>query len=178
MKSILLMLLLTVAASAQESLDFYIENAKPVEAHKRLAGLTGPWKVTTKLWFDPSGEPQVARGTGSGRAILGGRFVVVETDVKGQPDAESFTLFGFDRRTGEYTLVGADTLGTYTISAAGKEEDQRILLRGSYAQPPSGMTQKYLFVWKRPSEREHLLTLYFDMAGKHVRVAETHLGRP
>ena len=173
-----LLLLFSTTLSAQDSMADYIEAARPVEEHERLAELTGPWNVTTRFWFEKPDEPLVSSGTGTGRLILGGRFLVLETDTRGAFEAQSMTLLGFDRRTSEFTLVGADTLGTYTISAAGKGDAQRVTMRGSYAQPPSGKMQKYTFVWTRPSEREHLLTLFFDLAGKEVRVAETRMVRP
>jgi hypothetical protein len=122
----------------------------------------------------------IATGSSTGRSIIGGRFLILETTMKGAFDAESMNLFGFDRRTGDYTMTGVDTLGTYAISAAGKydEVQKGVVLHGSYAQPPSGTEQKYHFRWTRPNDREHLLTLYFVMGGKDVRVAETHFVRP
>lgn len=188
MKRLLVALLLaTIPAAAHEPkkseaeamMDFYIEQAKPVAAHQRLAELAGPWKITTRLWFDPSGEPQTASGTGSGRMILGGRFLQLDTAVGGAFAAETLTILGFDRRTDDYTLVGYDTLGTYYITAAGKYDpaQKAVVLHGSYAQPPSGNEQKYRFAWSTLSPREHLLTLYFTMGGKEVRVAETRFHR-
>jgi hypothetical protein len=169
----------TKKSDADAMMQMYIESAKPVAEHKRLAELSGPWKVTTKLWFDPAGEPQTATGTGVGRMILGGRFLEMTTDLKGALESESLTLYGFDRRTNDYTMIGIDTLGTYSISAAGKydESQKGVVLRGSYAQPPTGQEQKYWFLWTRASENEHLLMLYFVMNGKDVRVAETRLVR-
>jgi hypothetical protein len=189
MKRIIVALLFATVAVAQEKekpksateqmMDFYIESAKPVAEHERLSALTGPWKVTTTLWFDPAGEPQRSAGTATGKMILGGRFLQIDADTKGAFGSESLTIIGFDRRTSEYTLVGFDTLGTYWISAAGKydQAEKGVVLAGSYAQPPSGQMQAYRFVWTTPHEREHLLTLYFAMGGKDVRVAETRYTR-
>lgn len=166
-------------SEADAMMEYYIETAKPVAEHQRLATLTGPWKVTTRFWFGPDAEPQSSSGNGSGRMVLGGRFLLLESDVKGAFDAESMTILGFDRRTNDYTLTGIDTLGTYSITASGKydEAGKAVVLHGSYAQPPSGQEQKYRFVWTTPSPREHLLTLYFAMGGKDVRVAETRFWR-
>jgi Protein of unknown function (DUF1579) len=161
-------------------MQFYVDQAKPVAEHDRLRELTGPWKITTKLWFDPSGEAETWSGTGSGKMILGGRFLQIDTDTRTGPFAvESLTILGFDRRTGEYTMTGIDTLGTYSITAAGKWDEARkgVVLNGSYLQPPQMTQQKYQFLWTKLSEKEHLLTLYFDMNGKDVRVAETRYAR-
>lgn len=177
------LLLVAVSAGAQEKappdpMAYYIETAKPVAEHARLAELTGPWKITTKLWFGP-GDPQVGTGTGSGRMILGGRFLEFTAETKGGFASDALTIYGFDRRTNDYTLVGYDTLGTYYITAAGKYDESKkaVVLRGSYLQPPQMTDTSYYFVWTRPSEKEHLMTLYFTMDGKDVRVAETRFTR-
>jgi hypothetical protein len=186
MLAVLLALATTVAgeepkkkSEAEAAMEYYVEMAKPVEEHKRLAELAGSWKVTTKLWFGP-GEPMSANGSGSGRMILGGRFLVLETDVKGALGSEAMTLMGFDRRTNEYTMTSADTLGTYTITAAGRYDDAKkgIVLHGSYAQPPTGQEQKYWFLWTRPSDKEQVMALYFVTNGKDTLVAETRMVRP
>lgn len=179
MKHALIVLLLAVPLHAQEALDFYIENAKPVAEHQRLAELAGTWDVTTKMWFDPTGAPKVSTGTARGKLILGGRFLALESTVKGDVPTESLTIFGFDRRTSDYTLVGYDDLGTYYITAAGRHDDARkgVVLHGSYEQPPSGQLQKYHFVWTRPAANEHLLTLYFSNNGKDALVAESRFTR-
>ena len=167
-------------AEVDAMIDFYVDAAKPVDEHKRLMELAGPWKVTTRLWFDPAGEPKTATGKGAGKMILGGRFLELETDVKGGGiDSETLTIMGFDRRTSEFTMIGLDTLGTYYITAAGKADPELkgVKLAGSYLQPPSNAEQKYFFVWTTPSAREHVLTLYFVTGGADVRVAETRLVR-
>jgi Protein of unknown function (DUF1579) len=175
----LVLLLVALPLSADDPLDFYVENAKPVAEHKTIAELAGPWKVTTTLWFDPNGAPKVGKGEGAGRIILGGRFVELDTKVSGDFPSHSIHIFGFDRRTSEFTLIGLDDLATYSITAAGKRDAAKnaIVLDGSYKQPQDGKDQSYRFVWTRPAANEHLLTLYFIVGGKDVRVAETRLVR-
>lgn len=185
MKRWIVLLCLAIPLFAQEAkksesdqtMEYYIETAKPVAEHERLAELTGPWNVTTRLWFGP--DVRTGTGKGEGRMVLGGRFLVLEFDLGGELASQAMNIFGFDRRTNDYTLVGYDTLGTYYITAAGKSDaaQKGIVLRGTYLQPPANTSQAYHFVWTRPSEKEHLLTLYFTMDGKDVRVAETHLRR-
>ena len=184
MKKLLVALVLTaLAAGAQEAekkksegdamMEFYIEQARPVKEHERLAELAGPWKVTSTMWFGDMATSSA--GTASGKMILGGRFLEIGADMKGELDAEFLTLMGFDRRTGEYTMIGLDTVGTYYITAAGKYDAAKkaVVLHGSYMQPPTNQEQKYYFVWTNPGPREHLMTLYFTMGGTDVRVAET-----
>lgn len=169
----------TTKSDTDKAMEYYVEQAKPVAEHKRLMELTGPWKVTAKLWFSPEGEPQTSSGTGNGKMILGGRFLQFDSDTTGAFAAQSMTIYGFDRRTNEYTMVGYDTLGTYYITAAGKYDAaaKEVVFSGSYKQPPANEETRYRFHWTTPSEREHLLTLYFVMGGKDVRVAETRFFR-
>lgn len=160
-------------------LEAYVEAAKPVVEHARLSELAGPWNVTTRFWMDPGAEASVAAGTGRGAMILGGRFASVETEIKGSIDLQTLTILGFDRRTSEYTLVAYDTLGTYYVTAAGPYDAERraVVMRGSYAQPPTGREQKYAFVWTTPSPKEHVMTLYFVIDGADVPIAETRFAR-
>lgn len=183
-----LLSLLALTAGAQEAekkkteaeamMEYYIESAKPVAEHKRLAELAGPWKATSNLWFG-TGDPVVANGTATGQMILGGRFLELHGTAKGPMHLEAITLMGFDRRTNEYTLIGLDTGGTYYITAAGKYDEAKkaVVMHGSYLQPPENTEQKYHFVWSTPSPREHVLTLFFNMGGKDVQVAETRYTR-
>lgn len=184
-----LLSLLALTAGAQEGekkkseaeamMEYYIESAKPVAEHKRLMELIGPWKTTSKLWFG-TGEPMVASGTANGQLILGGRFLQLDASIKDGPmPMEAINILGFDRRTGEYTLIGLDTGGTYSISAAGKWDDAKkaLVLHGSYLQPPANREQKYYFVWTINSPREHVMTMFFVMGGKDVQIAETRFTR-
>jgi Protein of unknown function (DUF1579) len=187
MKKLLVALVLTaLSAGAQEAqkksegdamMEYYIEQAKPVKEHERLAALAGPWKVTSTMWFGD--QAMASTGKGSGKMILGGRFLQLDAAMTGELSAEFLTLMGYDRRTGEYTMIGLDTVGTYYITAAGKYDEAKkaVVLHGSYMQPPTNQEQKYYFVWTNPGPREHLMTLYFTMGGTDVRVAETRYTR-
>jgi hypothetical protein len=165
-------------SEADAVMEYYAEQAKPVAEHKRLAELAGPWKTKSNLWFG-SGDPVNVSGSASGKMILGGRFLELHATAKEPLHLEAITLMGFDRRTGEYTLIGLDTGGTYYITAAGKwdEAKKAVVMHGSYLQPPANTEQKYHFVWATPSPREHVLTLFFNMSGKDVQVAETRYTR-
>jgi hypothetical protein len=185
---VMALLMVSVSVSAQDAakkkeidamLASYVESAKPVAEHGRLAELAGDWKITNKLWVDPAGAPAVSSGTGRGKLILGGRFLQLETDLKGEMGAEGMMVMGFDRRTNDFTMFGIDSSGTYSITAAGKWSDtlKGVMLSGSYAMPPSLQEQKYRFEWTRVSDKEHLFTLYFNFDGKDVRVGETRYVR-
>lgn len=157
-------------------LQMYVDAAKPVAEHDRLAALTGKWNIVTKLWFDPTAPPAVYSGTATAKMILGGRFLEIRSTATGQGiTTDGLTIMGFDRRTSDYTMVGYDTLGTYYITAAGKHDDARkmMVLKGSYLQPPTNAEVKYRFEVTQNAKGDHVWTLFFDMGGNEVRVAET-----
>jgi len=167
--------------STEAMMEMYIEMARTVPEHQKLGELSGRWTMTSKLWLNPAEPPRLASGTASGRLILGGRFLQLDSSVKGGGiSADSVTILGFDRRTSDYTMIGLDTLGTYYITAAGKYDEaaKGILLDGSYAMPPTGQDQKYHFTWRTDSADEHVLLLHFDVpGGKPLLVGETTLKR-
>jgi hypothetical protein len=190
---ILVMALSVVAARAAEApkkqaplpspdamLAAYDAASKPVAAHKKLLELTGSWTMEVKLWLDPSQPPQIYPGAATGRMILGGRFLQMSAMAKGKLPVESLGIWGFDTRTSQYTMTGYDTMGTYSISAAGKYDPAKkaIVLEGSYLAPPENLPQKYRFLLTSPKSNERLLTLLFLMPnGTEVKVAETRYTR-
>jgi hypothetical protein len=111
--------------------------AQPGPEHEELAKYAGTWECDVTLAMAPGAEPLRQTATVAARPILGGRFLQVETsgDVMGQP-FESLTVFGFDRRHGQWTMVGFDTLGTYWVSATGERgEDGVIRMHGRDDDP-------------------------------------------
>ena len=117
-KTAILLLTLTIGgtAAAEEPkttpdiMSMYVEMAKPVAGHERLKSLAGRWNIAMKLWFAPDQAPVAARGTATGRMILGNRFLELKAATTGGLASESLSIFGFDRRTSDYTMVGYDTL--------------------------------------------------------------------
>jgi hypothetical protein len=166
-------------SDTDKMMESYVEQAKPVSEHQRLTELAGPWTMATKYWSAPAAEPLASSGTGTGKMILGQRFLQIDTDLKGAFPGQALWILGFDRRTSEYTMTGFDTHGTYAITAAGAYDEVKkaVVLRGTYRQPPANEEQTYYFLWTKPSTREHLFTLYFPMGGQDVRVAETRYTR-
>ncbi len=133
-----------------------LENlARPGPEHERLRSLEGTWELTARWWLEPGAEPLEVRGTGTNRLILDGRFLEMHSELSGNPyfrdddgtpqPMESRVVYGFDRRSGEYTLVGFDTLGTYYVTASGTWDADRdaIVLHGEDEDPELGVKQEY-----------------------------------
>jgi hypothetical protein len=189
MKTVLLLVMIAAAplladdrkkSESEAVMQMYIDLAKPVASHERLRAFEGKWNVTSRMWMSPGEAPLSAQGTATGRMILGGRFLQLDTAIGGPFAMDSLTILGFDRRTSDYTMVGYDTLGTYYITAAGKHDGEQnaLVLNGSYAQPPHGVMQSYRFVLDQPRKNEHRMRLYFAMAdGKDLLVNEVVMTR-
>ena len=91
------------------------------------------------------------RGTTTNRMILGGRFLVSEhtstiaAGAMGDIKMDAMSIYGFDRRTNEYTIVELDSMGTYWVTAAGApREDKSIVMSGETARRP----------WRRARDTE------------------------
>ncbi len=147
----------TAAAQQQqptpEQIEKMLEPLRPSAAHRDLTQLAGRW--TQDVTYAMGGPPMKATGTVTNRVVLGGRFLVSEGTSNnpsgvGDPTVEFLSVYGFDRRTSEYTIVGFDTMGTYYVTAAGKKTPDGLILM-------SGETLEY--DTSSPSRRKYDMTL-------------------
>ena len=109
--------------------------------------------VSISNWrSNAGGKPMKGHGTVTNRVILGGRYLVseraatVSAGSMGDMTIEAMSIYGFDRRTNEYTVIELDTTGTYWVSAAGgPREDKTILMSGESLDDHGGTreTRKY-----------------------------------
>jgi hypothetical protein len=112
--------------------------------------------------------------------ILGGRFLQMHATTRGKLPVESLGIWGYDTRTSEYTMNGYDTMGTYSIAAAGRYDEAKkaLVLEGSYLQPPENAPQRYRFLLTSPRSNERVLTLLYLLPnGRETKVAETRYTR-
>lgn len=111
--------------------------------HARLARLAGTWDIVLHTSM-PGEAERTDRGTVVGKAILGGRFVVLNY-VIALPDKalEGVQILGFDNLSQQYTASWRDDHSTWAVECAGspnREVPERIQLRGSLrdARDPNG----------------------------------------
>lgn len=168
--------LLPALLTAQEGPDsaqaaLMAELAQPGPEHQRLAALAGTWDVEVRA--PGAGDAALARATNT--VILGGRFLTSEVSgaVGGVP-FESLTIIGFDRGPGVYTAVGFDTFGTFYVTAAGPwdDDENRAVLRGSYADPMTGHAHEYEFVLTIHSPDHFTWAVVFVEGGNRQTVIE------
>jgi hypothetical protein len=145
----LLPLLLPVAVLAQEpeqdeAMAAYIAAAAPGEAHAWLAGMAGKFEVTTKMWMDPSAEPEVSTSTQSAEMALGGRYLIdhYHGSFQGTP-FEGIGITAYDNTQGKFVSSWIDSMGTGILYSVGERDDEgRLAMVGEFEDPVSGMTMK------------------------------------
>lgn len=97
------------AANMEEATARWMAASTPGEMHEFLARQEGKWNTVTRVWMDgPQSEPSESTGTAVRRMILGGRFLVDETDgsLLGMPH-QGFGLNGYDAKVVEVTYTRA-----------------------------------------------------------------------
>ncbi len=155
-----------------EQIKAMLAEMQPGPEHRVLANLEGQWTLDiTYNMGGPQAKPMKARGTATNRMILGGRFLMSE-GVSDNPAGAAFGgakvetvgIYGFDRRTKEYTTIGLDTMGTYWVTAAGvMKPDQTILMAGETLDDHAGSKEirKYDMVLKVVDANTYLSQIIF-----------------
>jgi hypothetical protein len=148
---------------------------QPGPEHRVLSGLEGQWTFdVTYNMGGPQAKPMTAKGTAINRLILGGRFLISEgmsdSPAGAEPGGarvETVTIYGFDRRTKEYTTIALDTMGTYWVTAAGvMKPDKAIVMTGETLDDHAGSKQmrKYDMVLKVIDTDTYLTQIIFKFA--------------
>ncbi len=143
-----------------------LELAAPGPEHVRFERMVGTWDAHMTLWSQPGAEPIVVEGTTESELILGGRYLLQSTVLpEGYFAGESITILGFDRRSGEYTLIGLDTVGTYWVTAQGPASgDREAVLSGEDFDPVFDGTQEYDFVLRWQDDNTFVTRIIFKDA--------------
>lgn len=150
-------------SDAEKQMAAEMAMGEPAPEHARLAALEGKWNVTARWWPAPGKQPMEFGGTAVNHMILGGRFLESRTVTKSDATYESLAVFGFDRRKGEYTMVGFDSMGTYSITAAGvwDEKTSSIALSGAEAEPGAKSAMRYRMRIRAVTKDEYRMTMSF-----------------
>lgn len=165
----------TAFAQTQPSpaeIEKMLESLRPTTEHGELATLEGRW--TVEGTFLMGGPPMKASGSMTNRMILGGRFLVSEGTSNnpsgiGDPTIGLMSIYGFDRRTNDFTIVGYDTLGTYYVTAAGKKTpDGKIVMAGETLEHEGGtaVTRKYDMTLKIVDANTYTTEVIFKFPGQ------------
>ena len=170
----------TAQEMTPEMMQAAMAAAMPGPEHDRLAILAGEWDMDITFAVAP-GQTQRVTGVAHNRMILGGRFLVSDAranePLMGQI-IESSTIYGYDRRAKEYTLIGLDTFGTYYVTAAGSGTGQRVVMPGRVVDPTSGREERYDMLLEWVDADEYVTEIRFKTAdGEFTAVRSVHRRR-
>ena len=158
------------AASGPGGMDMMeaMKLAQPGPEHEELMALAGDWVTDVSLGAMPGMPPMEQKGTTTATPILGGRFLMMTSagNFMGMP-FEGINILGFDRRHGEYTLVGFDTLGTYSVSGRGKKDDDGVIRMHGTDDDPMGK-QVFTFEYSDLSADSYAYRIVFEQIGPQV----------
>ena len=138
--------------------------AKPGEEHVLLAKYEGEFDQEVRMWMTPSAlEPMVMKGECTNKMILDGRFLQTNSKTTGGMfNSESLSILGHDRRSDEFTTIGFDSMGTYSVSAQGpRGEDGIVVMYGEDYEPTFNATQKYNFVLHFIDDDTYMVQIVF-----------------
>lgn len=160
---------LVSAQEAKDSIDWnamqqeMMALAQPGPEHELLKSMVGSWKETTHFWMQPGTDPMVMESTMENEMILGDRFLLSNVTGEGAMGGDRLGLWGFDRRSGEYTTIGLDTWGTYYVTAKGMydETSKTITMTGEDYEPTAGFLQTYKMILTFVSDDEMKFELIF-----------------
>lgn len=167
-----------------EAIQKMLEPMRPVAEHQELATLAGRW--AQEVTYSMGGPPMKSSGTVTNRMILGGRFLVSEGSSPnpagpgiGDPTLETMSIYGFDRRTKEFTIIVFDTTGTYYVTAAGNRTEPRtVVMRGESLDDHTGAkeTRKYDMVLRFVDADTYVTEIIFHFPGRAPQtvVSVTH----
>jgi len=116
-------------ADMKKMMEQMMELGKTGENHKLLASMAGNWAYTVKMWMDPTGKPQESKGTATRKAIMDGRFFVVDHSGKFQmPGADGkmkemnfkgMAIEGYDNVKKKFVVSWIDNMGTMILNSEG-----------------------------------------------------------
>jgi len=113
-----------------------LETSKATGAHLQLSKLTGEWRGTTKVWFEPDKVADESPVHGTMRLILDGRFVLHEYkgSFGGKP-LEGMSIFGYHLELKKFQTAWIDSFhnGSAIMFSEGKKGEDNLSVLGSYA---------------------------------------------
>jgi hypothetical protein len=158
-----------------EQRDAMLAKMRPGPEHQTLARLEGRWAQEIAYGM---GGPQktVVKGTATNRLILGGRFLISERtaehpapSISGERTLDAVNIYGFDRRTNQFTIIELDSMGTYSVSAAGRAApDGSIVMSGETLDDHGGAreTRHYDMVLKIVDADTYTTAIVFKVPGR------------
>ena len=180
----------TGGAPSAEDMQKMMEMTKLNENHKLLTASVGTWSYTVKMWMngDPSSKPDISKGTATRKAIMDGRFVVM--DVTGKMDmpgpdgkVQSMTfkghgLEGYDNVKKKFVGTWMDNMGTGIMMSQGDyDPSTKTFTYNSEVEMMPGMKTPIREVLKINDKDHMTFEWYENRGGQDVKTMEINYTR-
>ena len=163
------------SAEEQAMMAAWQKSMTPGEPHQRLAESAGEWKMQVTMWMEPGAEPTVAEAKATRTMILGGRHLLeeVEGTFMGAP-FHGRSLTGYDNVTGKYWSTWVDNQSTGLMESTGTwdEEQNALVMEGTYSDPMTGARKPFRSILRRPSADREVYESWESMGGQEVKTME------
>ena len=180
----------TGGAPSAEDMQKMMEMSKLNENHKLLTASVGNWSYTVKMWMngDPSSKPDISKGTATRKAIMDGRFVVM--DVTGKMDmpgpdgkVQSMTfkghgLEGYDNVKKKFVGTWMDNMGTGIMMSQGDyDPSTKTFTYHSEVEMMPGMKTPIRETLKMTDKDHMTFEWYENRGGQDVKTMEINYTR-
>jgi hypothetical protein len=94
------------------------------------------------------------------------------TDPKSGYAVETFSIYGFDRRTNDFTIMQYDSTGTYGVGATGKRAAgaNDVSMRGEMAE--HGGIKKYDMVLRWVDRDTYVVEVFFHLPEGRTKIVD------
>jgi hypothetical protein len=174
--------------SDAEMMAKMMELSKLNENHKLLAQLAGTWTYNVKMWMAPDAPPMMSKGTAIRKAIMDGRYFVVNvTGNMKMPDEngkmkdfefKGMSIEGYDNVQKKFVGTWADNMGTGILMSTGSYDPAtKSFTYNSEMEMMPGMKTKVREVIKVVDADHHNFEWYEDRGGQEVKTMEINYTR-
>jgi hypothetical protein len=174
----------------QEMMKQMTELSKLNENHKLLSSLDGNWNFTIKTWMnpDPNAKPQESKGTATRKAVMGGRFVMMDVTGRMQMPGEDgkmkdmqfkgMGLEGYDNVKKKFVASWVDNMGTgIEFSEGTYDPATKTLTYTSEIEPIPGMKSQVREEIKIADNNHMMLDMYENHGGQEKKTMEINYTR-
>lgn len=150
-------------------------------AHKRLAGMTGDWAGTTRVWFGPDQLADESPQSGRIRVVAGGRFLLHEYDSAFQGEAQQgAAIYAVHLDAGTCESAWADSFhtGTSIMFSSAATDGDRFAVLGGYDDGKGGPRWGWRTEIEQPGDDELVITMFnISPQGEETKAVETRYVR-
>jgi Protein of unknown function (DUF1579) len=177
----------------QEMMKQMMELSKLNENHKLLSAMNGNWNFAIKMWMnpDPNAKPQESKGNATRKAIMGGRYVMMDVSGKMQMPGEDgkmkdmqfkgMGVEGYDNAKKKFVSSWVDNMSTgIQFSEGTYDTATKTFTYTSEIEMMPGMKTPVREVIKVPDNNHIMLEWYENRGGqekKTMEIAYTRAGK-